>query len=122
MYRESGKALTSVLTLTATTARTRNVAINHNTSARITVDDDFVQRDIGISKDKTYVLPINSIKKCITITASHRFLILYRPNESVDFALLMVSTGQFHLMGVLTGQIAIQGDYDTDTRCNIVYS
>lgn len=121
-YRESGKTLTSVLTVVATTSRTRNVACNHNSSVRINVEDDFVQTSIGITKTKTHVIPYNAIKKGITITASHRFLILYRSNEDSEFNMISISTGQFHLMGAIVGQLAIQGDYDDETRCSIVYS
>ncbi|MGL5013347.1 MAG: hypothetical protein ACRC6V_03530 [Bacteroidales bacterium] len=121
-YRESGKTLTSVLSITTTTTRTRDTSLTHNTSARLTVDDDFTQLSIGISKTKTYVIPLDAIKKCITITGSHRFLVLYRPNESIEFSVLAVSTGQFHLMGAFVGQLAIQGDYVDETRLSLVYS
>lgn len=121
-YRESGKTITSVLNVVLTTSKTRNIAATHNTSARIAVSDNFTQVDVGITKNITHVIPYNAIKKCVTITASHRFLVLYRPNEDSEFSMIAISTGQFHLMGALVGQLAIQGDYDDETRCSIVYS
>ena len=121
-YRESGKTLTSVLSIVATTSRTRDAAITHNSSTRLTVDDDFTQVSIGISKTKTHIIPIDAIKKCITITGSHRFLVLSRPNEASEFSLFAISTGQFHLMGAFVGQLAVQGDYVDETRLSLVYS
>lgn len=121
-YREVGKTLTSMLRVASTTRHTRNIMVDHNNSDIIGLDDEIEMRDIGISKDKMYELPLNGVSKVITIVSAHRFIILYRATDQDEYAVLAICSGQFHVTGALQGQIAIQGDYSEPTRCSIVYS
>lgn len=121
-YRQPGKTLTFSVQGVCTTQHTRESILHNSSSVRIGPDAAITSLDTSVSLTSSHVIEEGKITRFISITAAHKFRLMYRLPGMDDPILFAVPDKMFIMMGPLLGELTVVGEYADPIRCTIQYS